>query len=391
MNPYFLPNETEEKLIEIIHSYSRSEFALIRITKTMIDKSIIDASDSIRLILKDSSLVSFDDIDQGEKVFRSVLIFSQTDIIEQKVSFYRPNTKKGDPRFWVYDLKKYVNVSDLVYFTIFDNKLICIPLVQGTDFDNSLKKLFGNTQNTEELLESVSKQLSTIKDTWIISTSPEKRNDKDVGETLELALGINPNSLVSADIAGEIELKAKRKQSKTKDSLFSRVPDWEISPIGSSKNMILKYGYMDANSRHPDFLQLFVTVSNKPNKQKLYMDDDPENLHILQIHLDDEIICRWRYETLKKRLYEKHPSTLWVLADEEKKDGKIHFQYNQVQFTQRPIFTQFVLLVRQGVITFDWRGRVKPDGSKIRDHGHGFRMNPKDRHRLFGQIRNIEL
>ena len=391
MNPYFLPNLTEEKLIETIHSYSRSDFALIRITETMLDKSIIDASDSIRLILKESNLVSFDEIDQGEKVFRNALIVAQKDILEQKVSLYRPNTKKGDPRFWVYEFKQYVNVGELIYFTIFENNLICIPLVQLDNFDDSLQKIFGETQNSEELLESVSKQLSDIKDSWILSTSPEKRNDKDVGETLELALGISPNSLVSADIAGEIELKAKRKQSKTKDSLFSKVPDWEISPIGSSKNMILKYGYMDVNSRHPNFLQLFVTVNNKPNKQKLYMDDDAENSHILQIHLDDEIICRWRYETLKERLYEKHPSTLWVLADEEKKDGQIHFQYNQVQFTQRPIFTQFVLLVSQGVITFDWRGRVKPDGSGYRDHGHGFRMNSKDRHRLFGQVRNIEL
>jgi len=121
------------------------------------------------------------------------------------------------------------------------------------------------------------------------------------------------------------------------------------------------------------------------------MDDDSENAHIFQAHLDDEIICRWRYESLRQRLYEKHPSTLWVLADEVNKGGQVHFQYNKVQFTQKPIFTQFVVLVSQGVITFDWRGRVKPDGTGYRDHGHGFRMSPKDRYKLFGRIRDIEL
>ena len=64
---------------------------------------------------------------------------------------------------------------------------------------------------------------------------------------MKAELGIPVNNLGSADYKGEIELKTKRSTSKTPDTLFSQVPDWDESPIKSVKEMILTYGYP---SRH---------------------------------------------------------------------------------------------------------------------------------------------
>ncbi|SPY20943.1 Uncharacterised protein [Paenibacillus polymyxa] len=58
MNPYFLPNVEEQIKIQLIQQYCRNEFALIRMTSTMLEKSIIDASGPLRTILKDNDTVT---------------------------------------------------------------------------------------------------------------------------------------------------------------------------------------------------------------------------------------------------------------------------------------------------------------------------------------------
>ena len=104
----------------------------------------------------------------------------------------------------------------------------------------------------------------------ILSVSPYKNSPKDVGDTLERELGILPNSKIVADYKGQIELKAKREGSGTKDSLFSMVPNWEKSYITSSNQMILTYGYPSNKEKYEGYYDLYVTVNNRPNNQGLY-------------------------------------------------------------------------------------------------------------------------
>ena len=59
MNPLFKPTEDESIVIEYINNYNLNEFALIRMTETMIGKSIIDASEGLRKILFDNKLIDF--------------------------------------------------------------------------------------------------------------------------------------------------------------------------------------------------------------------------------------------------------------------------------------------------------------------------------------------
>jgi len=100
----------------------------------------------------------------------------------------------------------------------------------------------------------------------------------------------------------------------------------------------------------------------------------------------DGLACLWTHKILRERLYEKHPNTIWVKADEKVINGEIHFKYkNEMQFTSNPIFSQFLTLIDTSIIVFDWRGKVKSDGTGYDDHGHGFRIAPKNRGLLFSE------
>ena len=81
--------------------------------------------------------------------------------------------------------------------------------------------------------------------------------------------------------------------------------------------------------------------------------DDKEVL--IQYYLNNIETAYWRYENLKKSLFEKHPKTLWVIVEETIRNGKIYFKYTKAQLTQKPIFSQFTSLINQGIIVYDWR------------------------------------
>ena len=105
LNTLFTPSNDEEVLISKLQENAALDYALIRMTETMIEKSIIDASEIFRDILKDSGFISYDEINQGQKVISKTLILTNEGWIEEKCSFYRPMTKTGDPRFGFIILK----------------------------------------------------------------------------------------------------------------------------------------------------------------------------------------------------------------------------------------------------------------------------------------------
>lgn len=402
MNPFFLPNKREKKQIEIIQKYYRKDFALIRMTETMLDKSIIDASFEIRSVLKDADIVNYSMLGKGPsyKLIKESYILESENLKEAKVSYYRPVTKNGDPRFWVYGLKKVVKENDLVYFTVFENNLLSIPLNENVDnFEETIEKYFSkeikeDIEIANNIVDELIGKLSVIKEKgWIESVNlTGKVNPRDAGDTLEREVGIEANNLVSPDYMGEIEIKTKVSKTGTSDTLFSCVPNWDISEIKTSREMILKYGYPSRKEKYSGYLDLYVTVNNKPNNQGLYLENIDDEYLLAQNYFKEGVnaeTCKWEYSNLKSRLLSKHPKTVWIVAEHKKIDGINYFYYHKLEFTQNPIFSQFLLLISQGDLTFDWRGRVKPDGTGYKDKGHAFRLKPKKRHFLFGETKEI--
>jgi len=386
MNPLFKPTEEEFKVIEYINTYNLNEFALIRMTPTMLSKSIIDASFGLRKILFSEKLIDFDGlVPGGAKEYKRALIISKI-IIETKASFYRPKTKDGDPRFWLYELKKHTSENDLIYLTIYNNLLIAIPITTIELVSNAVRQVFEDLEGSEAVVKLKS-QLSILKSAGFIeSIAINSRSPKDVGLTLERFLGVKVNSLRTPDYLGKIELKSKRDDSK-KDSLFSKVPDVAISKYKKVKDIIHKFGYFDeVNNR----IALYNNIITKPNSQGLYLYPDNKKLILYQKYnlagvIDD--VCAWHYETLKNALEIKHPTTLWVDAEERLIDGKIHFLYQNFVLTTKPVFAEFISLIERDLINFDWKGHIK--NGKKRDHGPGFRIDKMNRKYLFKTLINI--
>lgn len=387
MNPLFKPNEEESKIIDYINNYNLNEFALIRITETMREKSIIDASESLRQILFHNKFIDFRDLTPGgAKIYKKTAIISQT-IVETKTSFYRPKTKKGDPRFWPHNLKNYVQVGDLLYITIYNNTLVAIPLTSISNVQKNIEDIFENPVKNETVT-LLKKHLAVLISIGNIeSISPYRKAPKDVGLTLEKFLGVKVNSLKTPDYLGKIELKSKRDDS-LKDSLFSKIPDKEISKYKTVKEVVVKFGYHDAVN---DRLALYNDIVTKPNSQGLYHYPDNQKLILYQRYLKNDVadeVCAWHYSTLKTALYTKHPTTLWVDAQESiNSEGKLQFLYKNFELTTRPAFSEFISLIERDLINFDWKAHVK--NGKKRDHGPGFRIHKLNRKLLFKSLINI--
>ena len=392
MNNFFIPTDKEEELIQIIQKYYRQEFALVRLTQTMLIKYTIDANFLIRKIFLDNDIIDYNNLEQGKVYSKdAILLLNEPHYI--KTSFYRPKSKNGDPRFWPNKFKPVVQEGDLIYITTFQNKVLFIPLEDSPNFEKRVVDFFGAQDFDNKIITELIDKIGFIKDKgWIKSVSPDILHPKDVGDTLEIALGLQINNIAKADFKGEIEIKAKRSSSKTKDTLFSMVPNWKISDIPSAADMMLTYGYKSI--KHPGYIDLYVTVNNVPNQQGLFLKADDKKLILDQLYTENGInfieTCKWEYDAMKSKLYKKHPKTVWVIAHNKVIDGKIHFKYDTVQLTQKPIFSQFLSLIGQGIITFDWRGKVLPNKKGYRDHGHCFRLTPSKRSLLFGYSKSIE-
>ena len=85
--------------------------AKIKLTKTMLDKSIIDANKTVQRYLDKHWSKGYDEMQpQGGVVFYAVR-FADSEL-ETQVRFYK--TKRGDKRLSIKNLKKYADVGDTI-------------------------------------------------------------------------------------------------------------------------------------------------------------------------------------------------------------------------------------------------------------------------------------
>ncbi|MFD0751412.1 MvaI/BcnI family restriction endonuclease [Mucilaginibacter calamicampi] len=387
MNQFFQPSPEEARLIEEINKYNNYEFSLIRMTPTMLDKSTIDASAQIRDVLVGDNFIDYELVEQGgEKIYVNSLVLSK-DIYERKTSFYRPQTKKGDPRFWIYGFKDFVQPGVLIYFTVANKTLVAIPLTNIQDFGSLLSQVFRDPE-AERALEKLKEKLILVKTAgWIKSVSPFSNAPKDAGETLEKFMGIAINNLKTPDFLGKIELKSKRDKAGTMDTLFGRVPDWDISKYKTVYDIVDKFGYVSEGGHAK---RLYNDIKSIPNAQGLYLVPDDLKSILYQNYSKNgacDDVCAWRYNTVKDQLHAKHPSTLWVGAEERITiEGEYEFKFNKFELTSRPLFAEFITLIKTDKIIYDWKAKIKDTGKGVRNHGPGFRVKPSHKGQLFKEL-----
>jgi hypothetical protein len=98
-------------------------FAQIRLSKTMLDKSIIDANKSVRDLALNFG-IDFDKMKNGDK-YEVLARFDDTNQ-ESVVRFYK-TINRGDRRVSIKSIKQYANIGDLIALSA------CLPKDENKD------------------------------------------------------------------------------------------------------------------------------------------------------------------------------------------------------------------------------------------------------------------
>ena len=363
------------------------ELTLIEPTENGLRKSIMDATGSVRIYLKEKLIHDYNHQSQGQghKILIKSYFIDIWNFISSTASLYRPVSKKGDPRIWFKGLPDYVNPNDILGIIEFDKKLYVLNITT-LDIDKLLKsKILNPLQDLVSQIKSISnlvaeELLGLLRKVAKMGPVPALlKADTSIGRTLETLLGIDINSSKKPDYKG-IEIKSYRDKRGNRKNLFAQVPDWPISKFKSSAEILNNFGY----SRGSDF-KLYCTISTLTrNSQGLKLKIDSKMNHLVENSDKPSVgdFVTWALETLHKRLLEKHNETFWIAADSLQIEGHEYFQYKKVEHTKKPITSQFDILLEQGIITLDHLIKRTAAG-KVVEKGPLFKIKPNSVNLLF--------
>lgn len=365
--------------------------ALLVPTDTAMKKSIMDATSQVREYLSEVGFHDYDTQAQGPeaKVTRTAYFVGPDGLEESTVSLYRPQTKNGDPRIWFGLLGRYAQPFNLLAVIAEGERLYVVncsneaTIASINNPASPLGELAARLRPKED--PAVSELLEMIREIsgrgYIRTLRP---GDTGIGMTLETLLGIAANPNQAPDYKG-IELKSKRirRGRGNRTNLFSQVPNWRLSPVGSAYNLLSLRG-VEVDGRR----QLYHELNAKaPNSYGLLLEVDAGQDWLKQNHFDRETEvtthdATWELETLRQRLVEKHRQTFWVSARCRGRGEEEEFHYIQVEHTKQPRVANFDALIESGVVSLDYTMSEKP-GNRVRDHGYLFKIHPNDFEALF--------
>ena len=365
-------------------------------TPTGFGKSIMDATAPIRELLRNSCVHDYDQQSQGQnnKEIVDTYIVRPDSLIQTDTSLYRPETKKGDPRIWIYNLKPYCQPCNLLALIVIERKIYVFNLSDRRIADSLFSKGFcynilEEASHKDKLVsEGLLNKLHIIHNRGFIpSITP---GDPGVGDTLEHALGIERNNSKAPDYKG-IELKTTRltrnggNRTTTRSTLFTRVPDEGMS----YRQIVDAYGKVQVPRGSTEArLQMYETLMcARVNAYDLILEVDVNNDKLNIMHQEERVrkyVSAWYLENLRKALLLKHHETFWVKAQSETRGGIEFFRYDKVLHTKNPNASLLAPLFEANKITVDLAAHYKPDG-KWRDHGVLFKMMPDDLPLLLGE------
>jgi len=368
------------------------EAALLVPTPTGLTKSIFDATGSLREYLQLRGYHDFSTQAQGgeHKVLREGFFVRPTSLEKTNITLYRPPTKSGDPRIWTgAATRQNATAFNLLAILIIDNTLYVLNMTDAAvrsslnDATSPFRRIVDARRKTSDTATELLGLLQQVAARGFVRTL--RPGDTGVGMTLETLLGIEANSRQAPDFNG-IELKAKRKRGASRENrstLFSKVPNWKLSPVGSAMGLLDRRGYFDADGRRA----LYHTLKgDKPNSLGLLLEVDGDQDWLKQVYRDpltgkSEHDVTWEMPVLKADLVAKHTETFWVQAACRGNGDDEEFHYVEVLHTQAPMVGNLPALIEAGVVSVDYALHVK--GSRARDHGYLFKIHPANLGALF--------
>jgi hypothetical protein len=209
---------------------------------------------------------------------------------------------------------------------------------------------------------------------WVKST---RRGDTGIGHTLETLLGISENNIALPDL-GTIELKAHRIHSSSMVTLFTfNRKAWRMNPLDA----VRKYGTPDDTGR----LGMYFTMSQKANSAGLYLYVGEEKISVR--HVDDGIVAEWKLEDLANRFLQKLPAMILVSAFSEMRGDREWFKFERAQLMKGTSASILRSQIQAGNVLIDLRLHDK--GTRVRNHGTGFRVLAGKLPLLFTSIEDL--
>jgi len=131
-----IPQELEK--VRILEE-SKINYALLFLTQTGLEKSILDATKQIVQLLKHEQVHDYELQPQGSehKVTLPCILISNNEYVETKTSLYRPNAKDGDPRLWPGRFSSYASPNQVFALFIANNNIVLLNLSDGQPLDLS--------------------------------------------------------------------------------------------------------------------------------------------------------------------------------------------------------------------------------------------------------------
>lgn len=356
MRPF---NAFEERNIAYLVNHN-VDFTLVQITATGLKKSILDATAPMRTYFLEKEIHNYSEQLQGteHKLLVSTKILDEEHIYQTKTSLYRPVTKKGDPRLWIYELGCHTNADDIHAICVFNKEFFVINITR-TDIAKCCESSIPTP--LKEFIEEFYAHYSVVADELLAFFRSHKGEwfesevtaDTGIGRTIETMLGIHPNPNKAPDYKG-IELKSHReKRSSKKNVLFTQTPEWELSKLKSGRDIVAQYGYPDKATGKTTYQN--TVQCGQPNSQGLGLNLNQIKEWLELQHYDDKVddVAVWTLQKLHQRLGEKHRETFWIAVDNDFQDGKEYFRYRSIEHTRNPILSQFDVLLESAIITVD--------------------------------------
>lgn len=368
-------------------------------TTTGLEKSILDAHAGLRDYFRLTKFHDYQTQEQGTSGKRVVQGFFVTSsgLEKTNVSLYRPETKTGDPRIWIYGLKDRVHSGNLLAIFVHKDALYIVNVSDRFILSNAglmhpvLDSLIQNIVGMSNViaLELLDRLKGVADKGWVQSL---RSGPTGVGFTLETMLGIAANSSRAPDYRG-IEIKAGRVAGgnpSSRTTLFSKTPDWMRSSVHNGLGLLDAYGYRADDGR----LQLYCSLNNTPNTLGHYLDVQDDDMILHSMHQQSDRpdvkaskVLLWDIEKLRLTLAEKHRETFWVKTKARRNaHGAEEFYYTDVVHTKGPLLGNMVEMFRLGHIELDYvlHEVVSESGNrKSRDHGYLFKMWQKNLPSLF--------
>ena len=233
------------------------------------------------------------------------------------------------------------------------------------------------------ILKETKSKLQNICDRGFISTM--RPGNTGIGYTLETLLGVEENNSSGADIGGQIELKAKRKNSHSRSgsrtTILTKAPNW----LHKTKDIVKEYGLQD--KERPERTNFYNSLKYAAaNPQGLSIDIEGDKLFI--IGKEGERLGEWALLELMERFRGKLPELIVVQTETQGKGAKEKFWFNEAYHYENLNVDKIVEAIKAGKLIIDTRMHIKETG-KLRDHGAAFRMSSKYIEELFGNIKRL--